>query len=114
MPAFIGNYKLSTIDQSKIFNTLGCKLLTIFPKNNQLIPPKQSLLSNIYLFDENHGELKAMIHANEITAWRTAAATLVATKHLYLNRPSRPSIKTLGIVGCGVQVKHSKSKENSI
>lgn len=106
MPGFIGNYKLPTIDQSKTLNSLGCKLVTAFSKNDQLNPPKPNILANIFLLHENTGELKAILQATEITAWRTAAASLVATKYLYSNRPSRPQIETLAIVGCGVQVTH--------
>lgn len=61
-------------------------------------------MANIVLVDANTGELKAIIEATEITAWRTAAASIVATKHLYFNRQSSQVPKTLAILGCGVQV----------
>lgn len=111
MPGYIGNYKLpkSAVNHpSKLFNSLGCKLVTSFPGNAELNPPKPNILGNIFLFNENTGELKAIIQGSEITAWRTAAASLVATHHLYLQRPSvreneNRSI-SVAIVGCGVQV----------
>lgn len=105
MPGFIGNYKLSMLDQSKSFNSLGCKLVTSFSNNEKLNPKKPNILANVFLFNENTGELMAILQANEITAWRTAAASLVASKFLYSKRPSLPEINTLAILGCGVQVK---------
>lgn len=105
MPGFIGNYKLASINQTKRFNTLGCKLVTAFPNNSQLQPPKPNILANIFLMNELTGELKAIIQGSEITAWRTAAASIVATKFLYSSRPSSPKIDSLAILGCGVQVR---------
>lgn len=111
MPGFIGNYKLPLAvpnEPTKVFNSLGCKLVTVFPKNVEANPPKSKILANILLLDENSGELKAIVQATEITAWRTAAASIVATKHLYFNRQTVMDTahipKTLAIVGCGVQV----------
>lgn len=104
MPGYISNYKLSTGDQSNVFNSLGCKLVTSFKDNEKLSPPKPSIMGNIFLFSSQTGELTAIIAGSEITAWRTAAASLVATKYLHTNRPSSLQINTLAIVGCGVQV----------
>lgn len=103
MPGFIGNYKLKG-HESNVFNSLGCKLVTSFTKNNELNPPKPNILGNIFLFSEQTGELKAIIAASEITAWRTAAASIVATKYLYSMRSSSTKINNVAIVGCGVQV----------
>lgn len=109
MPGFIGNYKLASTNQCKQFNTLGCKLVTAFPNNSQLQPPKPNILANIFLMNELTGELRAIIQGSEITAWRTAAASIVATKFLYSSRPaSTPKIDSLAILGCGVQVKRQK------
>lgn len=108
MPGYIENYRLASISngQPTVLNSLGCKLVTSFSKNAQLIPPKPNIMANILLFDENTGELKATLQANDITAWRTAAASIVATKHLFSARPSMPKINTVAILGCGVQVKY--------
>lgn len=112
MPGFIGNYKLplAVPDQpTKVFNSLGCKLVTVFPKNVDASPPKPKILANILMLDEHSGELKAIVQATEITAWRTAAASIVATKHLYFNRRTVIDTahipKTLAVVGCGIQVR---------
>lgn len=105
MPGFIGNYKLTaTSNDQHVLNSLGCKLVTSFSRNAQLSPPKPNIMANIFLFDENTGELKATLQANEITAWRTAAASIVATKFLYSARPSSPKMNAVAILGCGVQV----------
>lgn len=104
MPGFIGNYRLTSINETKLFNSLGCKLVTAFPSNSQLIPPKPNILANIFLMNDVTGEIKAIVQGTEITAWRTAAASIVATKFLYSSRPSLPKIDGLAILGCGVQV----------
>lgn len=106
MPGYIGNYQLLSSKQTKLFNSLGCKLVTAFPNNSSLQPPKPNILANIFLLNELTGELKAIIQGTEITAWRTAAASIVATKFLYSSRPppSSQQIDSLAILGCGVQV----------
>lgn len=107
MPGYIGNYKLSKSalkQPTKVFSSLGCKLVTSFSKNSELNPPKPNILANIFLFNENTGELKAVIKGSEITAWRTAAASLVATKYLSLQRSSDHQAPSVAIIGCGVQV----------
>lgn len=111
MPGCIGNYKLpksSVNEPEKKFTSLGCKLVTAFPNNRELNPPKPNILANIFLFDENSGELKAIIQGSKITAWRTVAASLVATNQLYFKRVRDPQIGdqpiSVAIVGCGVQV----------
>ena len=107
MPGFIGNYPLSTVtgDVEK-HSTLSCKLVTSFSGNSTLNPPLPSILATIFLFDSNTGRLKAIIEATEITAWRTAAVSLVATKHLFYNSRKTDSnaAYTLTICGAGTQV----------
>lgn len=108
MPGFIGNYRLSkdSLQQpSKTYNSLGCKLVTSFSRNTDLTPPVPNIMANILLLDENTGALKAIVEGTEITAWRTAAASLVATQYLYNQRPDVENTKaSVAIVGCGVQV----------
>lgn len=110
MPGFIGNYKLTksgrgTENNPKVQNSLGCKLITLFPGNGQLSPPKPIIIGNIFLFSEFTGELKSIVEASDITAWRTAAASLVSTDYLYFKRPNQPTeSKVAAIIGCGTQV----------
>lgn len=103
MPGYIGNYKLDE-DSSERYSTLACKLVTSFPANAHRPQPLPTIFGTIFLMDPQTGRLKAIIEATKITAWRTAGASIVATKHLYMNRQlqQQPPI-TLAIVGCGVQ-----------
>lgn len=116
MPGFIGNYRLKKSgrqnkENTKILNTLACKLVTSFSGNRNLNPPKPNIIGNIFMFNENTGELRAMLGATEITAWRTAAASLVATDYLFLKRTNvDDSPKTIAIIGCGVQVSIENAK----
>lgn len=105
MPGFIHNYELSSVtgNHTEKFDTLACKLVTSFHRNSQLNPPKPNILANIFVLNPETGELKAIVAGTEITAWRTAAASIVSTDHLYLNHAGDES-KVLAIVGCGVQV----------
>lgn len=115
MPGFIGNYKLTKTGRgneinTKVFNTLACKLVTAFAGNRLLNPPKPNIIGNIFLFSDLTGEMKAILAATEITAWRTAGASLVATEYLYLKRTTeeqQSSALNVAIVGCGVQVRPS-------
>lgn len=103
MPGFIGNYPLRSVTGGEMHSTLACKLVTSFGGNSSLIPPLPSILATILMFDSMSGRLKAVIEATEITAWRTAAVSVAATKHLFTK--SRQSGEyTLAICGTGTQV----------
>uniref|UniRef100_A0A1A9Z9S9 Ketimine reductase mu-crystallin n=1 Tax=Glossina pallidipes TaxID=7398 RepID=A0A1A9Z9S9_GLOPL len=108
MPGYVGNYKAlnaKTNDQLPCSSTLACKVVTSFTNNQNLQPPLPNILANILLFDVNTGELQCIMEGTQITAWRTAAASIVATKYLYMKRfPQgfQTPIK-LAIIGCGVQ-----------
>lgn len=104
MLGYIDNYRLSTVDASKVFDTLGHKLVTAFPGNTKLEKPLPIILGTIFLFDTKTGKLKSIIEATEITAWRTAATCLVATKYLYFDRLGDKKEKVVAVLGCGVQV----------
>nr|XP_022900367.1 ketimine reductase mu-crystallin [Onthophagus taurus] len=92
MPGFIGN--------NAEINALACKLVTSFPENTKKGLP--SILANILLFNQETGQLQAVIDATEITSWRTAAASAVATKYLTMNKPKK---EILAILGSGIQAK---------
>lgn len=109
MPGYVGNYSLkpATVGhEPKRFNTLACKLVTYFATNEHLPKPLSNIMASICLFDPLTGRLNCVLDANEITAWRTAAASLVATQQLYFGRPNvrQGDRFNLAIVGCGVQV----------
>ncbi|CAH1986708.1 unnamed protein product [Acanthoscelides obtectus] len=89
--------------QDKQFGALGCKIVTSFPNNAKLENPLPSVNANIMILDETTGIMKAVIAGTEITTQRTAAASAVATKYLYVNQ-SKPCI-VLAVLGTGVQGK---------
>lgn len=109
MPGYIGNYSPTTTDladssQPKLTSTLACKLVTSFPANDHLEPPTPSILATIMLFDTTTGSPRAIIGATEITTWRTVAASLVATKHLWFGRHKTVTTEPqLAVLGTGVQ-----------
>lgn len=106
MPGYAANYSLNSVTGNVKHATLACKLVTSFGGNSQLDPPLPSILANILMFDASTGRLKAIVEATEITAWRTAAVSLVATKHLFYNsrRANNLNRYTLAICGAGTQV----------
>lgn len=77
-------------------NALGCKLVTSYANNPQQGLP--SIYGTILLFDADTGQVRVIMEGTEITAWRTAAASVVATKHLH-----KGETKVLAILGAGVQ-----------
>lgn len=107
MPGFAGNYQLSMATGDVRHSTLACKLVTAFSGNSKLSPPLPSVLATILMFDANTGRMKAIIEGTEITAWRTASVSLVATKHLFNNtRRQMGRDYTLAICGTGTQVSN--------
>lgn len=105
MLGYIENYRLKTVCPNKVFDTLGHKLVTAFTKNKDLAEPLPIIMGTIFLFCTTTGKLKTIIEATGITAWRTAATCMVATKYLYFDRNDRQKDnKILSILGCGVQV----------
>jgi ornithine cyclodeaminase/alanine dehydrogenase-like protein (mu-crystallin family) len=79
----------------------GCKLISVFPEN---FAPEhknggvQSHQGVIVLFDGEGGAPVCVVHAGEVTAIRTAAASAVATDAL-----ARPDATRLAILGYGEQ-----------
>ncbi len=74
----------------------GAKLISVFPKNFALgIQSHQGL---VILFDPETGAPVCVLHAGEITAIRTAAASAVATDAL-----ARKDARRLAILGYGEQ-----------
>jgi len=77
-------------------DVVGAKLITVFPGNAARgVQSHQGLLT---LFDPRSGAPVAVIHAGEVTAIRTAAATAAATEVL-----ARPDARRLAILGAGEQ-----------
>lgn len=113
MPGFASNYALNSVTGSDTkHSTLSCKLVSSFSGNSQLNPAIPRILATILLFDPETGMLKTIVDGTEITAWRTAAVSVVATKYLYcdlslMEAGGKNEAKELAIVGCGTQVSCS-------
>lgn len=105
MLGYIDNYRMKSVDPDIVFDTLGHKLVTGFVKNKELKKPLPVIIATVFLFDTLTGQLKTIIEGNNITAWRTAASCMVASKYLYFDRNDQhKNDKNLAILGCGVQV----------
>jgi ornithine cyclodeaminase/alanine dehydrogenase-like protein (mu-crystallin family) len=74
----------------------GAKLISVFPENFE--KGRQSHQGLIILFDGESGRPVCAVHAGEVTAIRTAAASAVATDAL-----ARPDATRLAILGYGEQ-----------
>jgi ornithine cyclodeaminase len=74
----------------------GAKLISIFPEN--VAQGRQSHQGFIILFEPDTGTPVCVVHAGEVTAIRTAAASAVATDAL-----ARKDAKHLAILGTGEQ-----------
>ncbi|KAG8274123.1 hypothetical protein J6590_004138 [Homalodisca vitripennis] len=79
-------------------HAFGCKVISSFPQNKEKGIP--SINGLVILLDTETGRLKMILDAIEITAWRTAAVSAVATKHMHKGEK-----KVLAILGAGVQGK---------
>lgn len=74
----------------------GAKIIGVDPANRGR--GKQSHQGGIMLFDPSDSRLVALIHAGEVTAIRTAAASALATDAL-----ANPGASTLAVLGYGEQ-----------
>lgn len=90
MPAYLPNYNP---------NYCGVKIVSAAPENKKLGLP--TVLGEYLLRDAETQQLVAIMQAEEMTAYRTGAATGVATEAL-----SRTDCKTLGIIGTGKQAAY--------
>lgn len=76
----------------------GAKLISVFPEN--FAKGRQSHQGLVVLFDPDDGAPVCVVHAGEVTAIRTAAASAVATEAL-----ARPDARRLAILGYGEQAE---------
>ncbi|HKZ72518.1 MAG TPA: hypothetical protein VJ011_00560 [Steroidobacteraceae bacterium] len=74
----------------------GVKIVSLHPGNPAHGRP--AVQGFVVLFDHDTGAPLALVDGGEITAFRTAAASALATRVL-----ARANARTLGILGCGVQ-----------
>ena len=76
----------------------GAKLISVYPEN--FAKGIQSHQGLVILFDPETGAPVCVVHAGEVTAIRTAAASAVATEAL-----ARPDARRLAILGYGEQAE---------
>jgi ornithine cyclodeaminase len=76
--------------------SFGAKLISVFQGN--AAQGRQSHQGLVVLFNPQNGTPVCIVHAGEITAIRTAAASAVATAAL-----ARPDAHCLTLIGCGEQ-----------
>jgi ornithine cyclodeaminase/alanine dehydrogenase-like protein (mu-crystallin family) len=74
---------------------LGVKSVTVFPDN--ATRGKPAVFGTYLLFSAETGETLAVMDAARLTAWRTGAASALASRYL-----SRPDSQRLVMVGAGV------------
>lgn len=76
----------------------GAKVLSVYPDNfSRGLPSHRGA---ILLFDRDSGTPVALVDGGELTGWRTAAASAVATRAL-----SRADASTLAVFGYGEQAR---------
>lgn len=76
----------------------GLKLLSIFPTNRDSGIPVLNAV--VLLVDPSSGRCAAMLEGGVLTAFRTAAASAVATRYL-----ARDNARILGLVGAGIEAR---------
>ncbi len=83
---------------SQALKAIAVKVITVFPDNRGT--QYDSHQGALLLFEGEHGSLRAIVDASEVTAIRTAAVSAVATRLL-----AREDAGDLAIVGSGVQAR---------
>lgn len=78
---------------------VGCKLVTVFPDN--AANEKPSVYGSYFLLSGETGEPLAVMDGRELTAWRTAAASALAARHL-----ARDDAAHLVMIGAGALAAH--------
>jgi ornithine cyclodeaminase len=78
---------------------LGCKIVTVFPDNVKQNRP--SVHGQYLLMSGETGEPQALIEGRTLTAWRTAAASALASRFL-----SREDSSHLLMIGAGALAPH--------
>jgi len=73
---------------------LGVKAVSVFPDNATLGKP--AVFGTYLLMSAKTGETLAVMDATRLTAWRTGAASALASRHL-----SRPDASRLAMIGAG-------------
>lgn len=86
---------------------LGVKTVTVFPDNAAWAKP--AVFGTYLLLSAETGETLAVMDATRLTAWRTAAASALASRYL-----SRPDASRLLMVGAGALAPHLVAAHASV
>jgi ornithine cyclodeaminase len=86
---------------------IGCKVVTVFPDNAKAHKP--SLHGSYLLLSGETGEPLAVMDARALTAWRTAAASALAARHL-----ARQDASHLVMIGAGALAPHLVRAHSSV
>lgn len=74
----------------------GLKAVTIYPGNPSKTPPLPAVQGQFLLFDEDRGDVAAVIEGAALTAWKTAADSALGADLL-----ARDDAKSLTMIGAG-------------
>ena len=99
-PGFDGAFHVKAATQLDPPRRVAIKLNANFPANPSRhgLPTIQGV---IVLFDADNGRVLALMDSVEVTAQRTAAASVVAARLL-----ARPRAQRLALIGCGTQARY--------
>lgn len=75
---------------------LALKSMSVFPENNHRKPPLPSIHGAMLLFDEETGQVKAVLDGVLVTKWKTAGDSVLGARLL-----ARPDSRRLLVVGAG-------------
>jgi ornithine cyclodeaminase len=92
-------------DQSTMLNRaawiddlgLAMKAVTVYPKNAQRDPAIPTIHGVVILFDDDSGQVKALVDGQLVTKWKTATDSVLGARLL-----ARKESKKLLVVGSGV------------
>ncbi|MEM7083251.1 MAG: ornithine cyclodeaminase [Pseudomonadota bacterium] len=81
---------------------LATKSVTVFPQNRDASPPRPAIQGAVCLFDDQSGELLAILDGELVTKWKTTGDSILGARLL-----ARPDSKHLLIVGAGTVGGHA-------
>lgn len=74
----------------------GVKAVTMFPANPSATPPRPAVQGAFLLFDEDRGDIAAVIDGAAITGWKTAADSALGADYL-----ARKDAQNFAMIGAG-------------
>lgn len=79
---------------------LGLKAVTIFPDNPSREPPMPAVQGQFMLFDEDTGQVSAIVDGSQLTYWKTAGDSALGADQL-----ARPDVTTMAMIGAGAMAE---------